>query len=209
MIRKPNLVELARRQPFLYAAARRIKRVVDVMPFYLFEEGSATGLDFPSPIPGGEVRFLSRAEVQVLSRCAEVPDKEHDLLSRLDAGCGCLALMHQGAVAAFVWYQPRKAREFGLRLPARDDLAFLFDARTMMACRGRNAAPFLRTELYRRLRERGWNVLLSSSHALNTAALRFKEKLRARRLGLYLGVRVWRSGYVCVCLRRYSPQTQR
>lgn len=207
MSRKTNLLELVRRHPLILALSRRIKSVIDLMPFYLFEEGPVDGLDFPPPVPGSEVRFLSRAEVSSLCRSAEVPDKEAELLARMDEGCGCLALIHRGAVAAYMWYHPRKAREYGLRLPARDDLAVLFDARTMTACRGHNAAPYLRTEMYRRLRERGCSLFLSSSHALNSSAVRFKQKLQARRLGLYLGMRVWRSDYVCVCLRRYAAQT--
>jgi len=57
--------------------------------------------------------------------------------------------------------------------------------------RGMNLAPQLRRQAYRVLREQGYTHFYSVSEALNTPAVRFKLKLKARKRQLLLAVNLF------------------
>jgi hypothetical protein len=70
------------------------------------------------------------------------------------------------------------------------DEAYLFDAYTLLPCRGKGIAPFMRYELYRVLDKFGKRTLYSYSDVFNLPALKFKQKLNARivELNLYIDI---------------------
>ncbi len=74
--------------------------------------------------------------------------------------------------------------------PLKNDEAYLFRARTMNAYRGKNLAPFLRYELYKKFAEMGYNQFYSITEYFNAPAAKFKKKLNAQNIKLcfYLGL---------------------
>src|SRR3546814_21150629 len=71
-----------------------------------------------------------------------------ELYERLGERAECFVLRHRGSIIAFTWCQidgPPRPR-FGLTFGPKD--AYLFNAHTHPAFRGRNVVPFLRPQLY-------------------------------------------------------------
>ena len=160
-----NLVTAVKEHAILGNLYRRLTWVAEVVPFYLVREyileESAVGLQ-PRLDPL-EVRFLEPAEIRAISESPEVEESEDTLLRRLDNGCMCLGIRHKGHIVAYSWCNLKKCDYQGrLDFDLKDDEAYLFDARTFQAYRGKNLAPYLRSELYKKLAEMGRTKFFST-----------------------------------------------
>jgi hypothetical protein len=61
----------------------------------------------------------------------------------------------------------------------------------MESHRGKNLAPYLRYKSYEILKELGRDKIYSASDSFNSPAIRFKEKLNAKKLKLILFVKIF------------------
>jgi hypothetical protein len=105
------------------------------------------------------------------------------LLTRLKQGKMCFGAKHRGQIVAFSWCDLESFFFKGLPFKLRDDEAFLFDAHTLEAFRGRAIAPYLRYQQYKELAGLGRHKLYSISGRYNASWLKFKRKLNARLIG--------------------------
>ena len=177
-----------------------------VRPFYLFQEEieNASRPSRFNPPEGFELVELGPQDMGPLDRIDHRGYTAADLRRRLERGHLCLALKHEGEVAAFTWCDFDAVYFESCQRPLQADEVYLYDAHTLEAYRGRRLAPCLRYQCYAALKARGYRVLYSSSDCLNRPAVRFKRKLNAKFLYMALHVKLlgrWQRTWV---LRRYA-----
>ena len=68
--------------------------------------------------------------------------------------------------------------------------AYLYDAFIAPDFRGRSLAPYMRAESYKHLRRVGRHTFYSISDYFNSPAIKFKEKLNAEAIRLYLQIKL-------------------
>ncbi len=202
-----NLVVRVKEHRWLGPAYRKLTSVVEVVPFYLMLE-EMPDMDLREVQPGIsplEESFLTLPQVQQLAENPEVPEDVEELTKRFHDGCLCLGVWHDGALAAYSWCNLKECN-YSERLvfPLGEDEAYLFDARTFATFRGKKLAGYVRYRLYQELNDLGRKRFYSTSSFLNKSALRFKERLCARRVRLYTYIGLFQKLHASVPLRRYS-----
>ncbi len=201
-----NIVLIIKENPLLGPVYRGVTSAVEIVPYYLFREYlyEECDLNLNPRLDRIEVGFLDSSDLKAISKSPEVPDSEETLLRRLDNGCMCLGIKHEDQIAAYTWCNLEKC-DYDGRLVFRleEDEAYLFDARTFQAYRGKNLAPYLRYQLYEHLAKMGRTRFYSATSLLNASALRFKEKLRARRVRLYVYFGLFKRFTCNILLRQY------
>jgi hypothetical protein len=183
-----NLVLLIQENPNFRRIYHILSWMVKIIPYYLVREYllNESEVNVKPRLSPIEVIFLEASDMKIISKNPEVPDTEEELLKRLDEGCWCLGIKHKGEIAAYTWCNLRTCRFKRINTPLRDDEAYLLDARTFKANRGKNLAPYLRYQLYKHLAQRGRTKFYSITIMSNTSSMKFKEKLGGRPLKLYL-----------------------
>ena len=170
----------------------------NLRPFVLFRE-SGFGNVPPAPNTGfeeAEIRYLGADDMHLLTPFSQYPGRSftrHTLLARIEAGNRCIALFLDGELAAFSWYDLERCSFGGYPFKLRDNEVYLFDTYTPIAFRGKGLAPRTRQFMYRELARQGRDICYSFADRLNRPAVRFKEKLRAKRIvNGYCLVLFWR-----------------
>jgi len=110
--------------------------------------------------------------------------------ARLEKGDLCVVLKREGRVVAFAWADFDEVNDVTCEYALGPGEVYLYDAYVAPAFRGRELAVYMRTESYRHLRRLGRNAFLCICEYFNTPALKFKEKLGAERVALYLQVEI-------------------
>jgi ribosomal protein S18 acetylase RimI-like enzyme len=166
----------------------RLSSLVQIYPYDLVQEGLFDDgpLDFRAPLDNCATAFLEPSDMKTISAIPEVSHSEDKLLDRVATGCLCLGIKHNGEIVAYSWCNLRRLGYNMLNFPLKENEAYLFDARTLKAYRGKSLAPYLRYELYKHLAELGRTRLFSCTSLLNTSAVKFKKRLRAKRIRVYL-----------------------
>lgn len=201
-----NLVALIKENPFLRAIYYKITAAIEIVPFYVFREYLVddTELNIKPRLDNYEIVFLKPVDIKMIALSEEVNESEAYLLNRIDNDCMCLGIKHKGSIAAYSWCNLRLFDyENRLKFELKDDEAYLFDMRTFQTYRGKNLAPFLRYQLYLYLEKMGRTKFFSASSTLNTSAVKFKEKLRARKYSLYLYTCLFKKFHFRIRLKKY------
>lgn len=113
------------------------------------------------------------------------------LVQRLKEGKQCMALRQGDTIVSFTWFDPNATDYTPCRYPNTDNGVYLFDAHTLKAFRGRGLAPYMRYQCYEVLKRMGRENFYSATEYTNRAAYRFKEKLNAEKVLLYLRFRLF------------------
>ena len=180
-----DVLERMRREPpaqWLLAGLRRLG--LSIQPFYLFEEALPTGEPpaVDSPLQSAVVRQLGLEDMTSVAEIARRGLPAEFFLARLHSGNGCLGLFVGGQLAAFSWYDLRDCNYEGWRFALHEDEAYLFDAFTLAPWRGKGVAPYLRYRVYQTLAHAGRTKCYSVTIRTNGPAIRFKQKLGAKRV---------------------------
>ncbi len=203
---KLNLVDLVKKNPILSTIYFKVTVAIEIVLFYVFHEYLVddSELNLKPRLENLEIGFLKPVDIKMIALSDEVNESEEQLLNRLDNDCMCLGIKHKGSIAAYSWCNLRFF-DYGSRLKfkLKDDEAYLFDARTFQSFRGKNLAPFLRYQLYLYLTEMGQTKFFSTSSILNTAAVKFKEKLQARKYRMYLYICFFKKIRFRIRLKKY------
>lgn len=159
-----------------------------IAPFYLVEERLFEDLapELERGFEGFEICLLGPADMEAIGRTPGYNFSTEQLLDRLDKGQKCFGVRHEGNLAAFTWADLRECFDKWCRFPLAENEAYLFDAYTLEAFRGRKIAPFMRYNCYRALNQIGRDRFFSISELFNTPSIRFKSRLKARCLSLWL-----------------------
>ena len=150
--------------------------------------------------------------MKIISSNPEVAESEDILLKRLAHGSICLGLLHNNKIAAYTWCNLKKCQYHPtLDVPLKKDEAYLYDARTFKAYRGKNIAPYLRYQLYKYLTKIGRTKFYSYTVLFNTSAVNFKRKLKAKPTKLYIGIIFFNRDRFNILLKDYrsTKETER
>lgn len=200
-----NLVSLVKENRLLKPIYSKLVKIVEIVPFYLFEEGiREKKLDLKPSLENFSVRFLDLSDIRSIATHDEVPETENELLDRLSRGCLCLGIMENNIIAAYTWCDLNYCK-YGERVSfkLKDGEAYLFDARTFSDYRGKSIAPFLRYRLYEELGKLERSKFYSFTSTLNTSALKFKEKLMARITKKYVYIKIFNKIKFTFLLKNY------
>ena len=182
-----------------------------VTPYYLVQEGQwGNGLpELEENYSEYEARFLAEADMVFLGRIPGRAISEDDLIQRLKRGHYCLALLNEGNVIAFNWINPFECSGQLCSFPLHPDEAYLYDAYTIPAYRGKRLAPYLRYQTYKSLANIGIGKIYSISEALNTSAVKFKKKMDAKFIKLGVSISLFKMYNVNFGLRETPEYTLR
>jgi hypothetical protein len=168
-----------------------------IQPYDLFLEGLHKG-----PIPAYETPpegfRIENLELADMKRIAAMPDHnipQFELIERLERKNECLGVFLGSELVSFTWCNLVNCTYPGDRFSLSPHEAYLFDAYTSRAHRGKDLAPLVRYQIYKKLERTGRNRFYSVSERLNKPAARFKQKLNAQvlRSGIYVELfRRWR-----------------
>jgi hypothetical protein len=173
---------------------RALSSLIQLVPYYIMEEFYIEPKNpiVPSGIEDPEVVLLKRDDMEILGNHEESTMATEALIRLFDEGCLCLAVRDKGEIAAYSWCDLNNMRYKGRTTALKQNEAYLFNARTYKAFRGKNLAPYVRYELYKLLKQRGIERFFSITLWSNTASMKFKQKLGAKPIELCLYVNLLR-----------------
>ncbi len=116
---------------------------------------------------------------------------DEELTALLEAGAKCIAIKDKGEIVAFMWISFDVVSIYSIDMKLKNDEAYLWYMYTLESHRGKNLAPYLRYKSYEILKDLGRVRLYSVSGFFNTPAVRFKEKLNAKKLKLILFIKIF------------------
>ncbi len=193
------------RNPFLRRAYEKSRAVLNIVPFFLYQEGlSDEGRDKIKPeLEPCQIISLGPEDLRAIAANPESEETEDLLRKRLARGLIGIGIKHHDEIVSYMWGNLRECDCNYIRFKLRDDEAYLSHARTLNAYRGKNLAPYLRAEFYERLRKTGRTRILSITDYLNSSARRFKEKLNAKPTKLYLTITLFERYRWTIRLKSY------
>jgi len=179
---------------------------VRIAPYYLFQE--IIPQENPPKHPRGfedyEVGFWGQEEMKQMALIPGRKFSEGSLVRRLEDGHKCIGFKKDNELAAFSWCNLKEISVKWNRVQLKKDEAYLFDSYTLMAYRGKGIAPFLRYHLYSELQKLGRTKLYSYSDYFNTSAVKFKQKLGAKKVKLFLVIGLFGKWYINFLLKNFQ-----
>jgi len=182
-----------------------VSSLVQVIPYYIMEEVFIDH-DEHNIIPrieDLEITVLTRDDMTYLGNHEERSASTEQYNRMMDNGCICVAAKHKGEITSYSWADQHYLIYKGKTIVLKPDEAYLFDARTYKAFRGKNLAPYVRYELYKWLRQRGVYRFFSITLLSNTASMRFKQKVGAKPIEMFLYVGLLRKFHMHFHLRNF------
>lgn len=205
--RKPlNIVLFIQENNILRKMYKSISSILKIIPYYIFQEFlyDEYQVNLKPDIEPFETRVLIPSDIKAISSNPEVVESEDILMKRLNNGSICLGLIHNDNIAAYTWCNLKEWQYHPtLDIALKKDEAYLYDARTFRAYRGKNIAPYLRYQLYKYLTEIGRTKFYSYTVLFNTSAVNFKTKLKAKPVRLYAGIIILKRYRFNILLRDY------
>lgn len=162
-----------------------------IEPYFLIEEGE---FDEPASVFGSgdslRCKWLDADELEEID-FLESDDSSESFRRRLESGHLCLGVRDGSQIVAYMWCDLEMFNHAPLRFTLAANEAYLYDARVSPQFRGRGIAVFMRRNCYRMLRSLSKQNFYSYSDYANRPAIRFKQKLGARFLALYVYIDLW------------------
>lgn len=181
---------------------------VRLCPYYLMQEGYSL-LKVDSIRPTGYETQIVDSDFLKSSSFLDPSIHKDTWEQRFSKGHLCIALVHSKEIAAYCWAD---TKEFNFRpesFPLGPKDAYLYDAYTCEAFRGKGLAPYMRQQCYKVLKEQGYEKLYSVTETFNTSSKIFKAKLNAQFVHLYLKLDIRKKEFCHITLRTYkaAPKT--
>lgn len=183
---------------------RLARRGLVINPYYLFRE-DVPRVAPPHPGESFTSEVLRPEDLREAAACAPYPRNAERFHDRLSRGHVCILVRDGDTVAGYTWADLEEINDSACDFTLQPGDAYLYDAYIAPEYRGRALAPFMRMRCYELLRDRGVRRFFSISDYFNTPAIRFKEKLDARRTRLYLQIQVAGRELGRWLLREYEP----
>jgi len=201
-----NFVLKIQENKTLLSAYRALSSLVQVIPYYIMEEVfiDQDELNITPAIEDFVITVLTRNDMAYLGNHEERSTTTEHYNRMMDNGCLCVAARHRGEIAAYSWADQYHLSFKGKTIALKQNEAYLFDARTYKAFRGKNLAPYVRNELYKLLKQKGIDRFLSVTLWSNTASMKFKQKLGAKPIELFLYVGLFRKFHMHFRLRNMA-----
>ena len=184
-----------------HAILKKLKRIgIEVSPYYIVTEGFVDNntMNIVPKFSTSTPDFLTKEEINFLEN-----DSEILITPELDEKSKCFALRHNSQIIAASWCKFDKFEIFNKSFTLQYDEAYLHGASTLKKYRGKNLAPYIRVQLYKRLFEMGYTKIYSYTEVFNTSAMKFKKKLGATPKELYLYINLWGKFNKTILIKRY------
>jgi hypothetical protein len=182
------------------------RKGIVIYPYYLVQE-VADEIDLPDfrgDIDEYTFDFMSPADLETIEEIEEFRGKKALFHERLNEGHKCLCAKHQGQIVAHSWLDLKQCRFLEPLFALNEREAYLYDMYTLKSYRGKNLAPYLRFKSYEVLKELGRDTFYSISESLNAPAVKFKKKLNAKFLGLYLWIDLFKKWKRTIRIKEYK-----
>jgi len=169
----------------------RLKRVgLDISLHYLIREGvQACEMNWPDLTNQYSSSVLDQDDVRAVAACSNWITVER-IQSRLHKGHLCVILKHGEQVAGYTWVDFDEINNSDCYYEMQPGDAYLYDAFIVTDYRGRGLAPYMRFNCYQQLRDQGRHTFYSISDYFNKPSIRFKRKLSAEIVQLYLQIKI-------------------
>ena len=179
---------------------------IKIRPYYLTEEFplDETDLSLNPKLEPMVAGFLSSSEIKEICAHPETAELKEETEKILEDGCLCFGLKYNNEIVAYTWCDLCKCHDRMLLFLLKEDEVYLFKAYTYEAYRGKNLAPFLRLQLYKHLNEMGRTKFYSVTDFFNTPAVKFKKKLGAKPLKLFLRIGLFNKYHWNITLKEYQ-----
>lgn len=185
---------------------RTVSSLIQLIPYYIMEEfyDDQKNLNVVLGKEDTEIGILTRDDMEILGNQEESSETTKELIQWIEGGCLCLAIRYKGEIAAYSWCDLNYLSYKGRIVALKRNEAYLFDARTYKAFRGKNLAPYVRYELCKLLNKRGIEKFFSITLWSNTASMKFKQKLGAKPIELFLYIGFFRKFHLHFRLRNMA-----
>ena len=191
----------------LHSIRQKLIRIgIDISPYYWFQEGvNITKIPEVQGITADySVESLGPEDMKTIEALDKGWSRSNDRIRALSENMEkCLGIKYNGEIAAFMWINFVEFRYKSIVMPLKSNEAYLTDMYTVEAFRGKNLAPFLRYQSYQMLKEMGRDVLYSISICSNSPAVKFKEKLNARKLKIILYIQLFKKFHRSFTIKSY------
>lgn len=180
---------------------------IDISPYYWFREGmnisqipeiQGIASDFSFNVLGPEDMPAIEKLDMGWSRSTE------RMQALADSTEKCIGIKHNGEIAAFMWINFKECRFKSTVIPMKNNEAYLTDMFVVDSYRGKNLAPYLRYKSYELLREMGRDTMYSISIYFNTPAIKFKEKLNAKKIRLVFLIQLLRRFQLSFTIKNFK-----
>lgn len=155
--------------------------------YYLYEEKPLTYKFIPPE--GFELKFLQPSEIKLIENLKNGFSFWNATYRIFQANERCLTLRKDNKIISFVWVDNAYAYYFRTIIKLKQNEAYLFYQWTENEYRGNGYAEILRFMVYEFLQKQGKDRFYSFTDVDNKSALRFKEKVNARKLKEILDIK--------------------
>jgi len=177
------------------------KMGIRIQPFHVFVEN--VHQQIPSHHKNRfmeyDICFLCHSDMDNIASIPVRKVDEKELASRLNKGNICLGAKNDGEIVSFLWCDLNECHYEGYRFTLEADEAYIFDAYTDMAYRGKEIAVYMRYQMYKELKKLGIRTAYSVSNRFYIPAIRYKQKLNAVVVdsGIFFDfLKIWHSNAV-------------
>lgn len=179
---------------------------IDFSPYYWYQEGinSTKKPEIKGSIKDYSLQTLGPGDMEMLDKIDNGWSSSKNKIPALMEGSEkCIALKHKDEIAAFMWINFKEFNYKSVVVPLKSNEAYLTYMFTDERYRGNNIAPYLRYKSYEMLKDMGRNVLYSMSICFNAPAVKFKEKLDAKKVKLILVIQLFSKYHWSFKLKSY------
>jgi len=163
---------------------------LDIHLYYLIREGPlAHDMNRPELTAEFSSSVLTQDDVPAVAALSTWATLEN-VQGRFDKGHLCVLLKHEEHIAGYTWADFVEINDTTCNYELQPGEAYLYDAFIAPDYRGQALAPYMRFECYEHLRHADRYTFYSLSDYFNKPAIRFKQKLNADIIRLYLHIRL-------------------
>ena len=190
----------------LYSLRNMLTRTgIDINPYYWVREG-LDDYDFPlikDKSTQYKLEYLNLEDIEAM-RSLKMRSNKNALIEGIKAGQKCIALKDSDDVAAFMFIEYNSFEFKKKKFELGEEEAYLLNMFTLNSYRGRNLAPFLRHKAYELLKKEGKKNIYSITEYFNYSSRKFKKKLNAKNVSLYLNIVLFKKKFWTFKLKDYQ-----
>lgn len=192
---------------FLYTTRNLLSRIgIDIHPYWIEKEDLSLCTNSIS-ITNPQDYNISTLGYPELKKLADSIKWVAPAIPKYEAGNYRVIGLFQGSsLAAFTMAQFDHFEFKGKRFKLKSNEAYLENMYTFEDYRGKNLAPYLRYQCYLFLLEEGKNQFYSITQYFNKSSLKFKAKLKAEHLVLWLHIGLFKRFRRNFLLKKYTDQ---
>lgn len=160
------------------------------IPGYLIEENLNAKFN-SSLFPNVKARFLTKDDFKMIVKIKERDLKFSHYKNLLKENTKCFGLFQNDKVICFSFVHFDIFRTRFLPGKLKKDEAYLYDLYTLKKYRGKGYAPFLRYQLYQKLKKMRIKKIYSITQKYNRSSFKFKDKLKAKPIRSFLYINIF------------------